>query len=424
MNAPAGPPLSVAQLEAWLVGSAWPLWRDHGVDHRRGGFHEALDPATLSCSVPFRRLRVLARQLYVFSCAAQYGLPGAEALVAFGLDILLRRARQPDGGYAWRFALDGSAIDQRRDLYDHAFVLFALASAAPVMEDPRLRTEALRLLSWLDTTMRHPSGGYCEARPDAGEPRRQNAHMHLLEATLAAWHAFGDALFLERADELVGLFLSRLYDPRTGTLPEFFSETLSALPFAQGNRIEPGHHAEWIGLLDWHRRSSLAAGRSVPAGLEDAAIALWSFAECFGAHPDHGAFVDGLDANGTVQAAGARLWPQTERLKAAALNLTDPQGLDRAVAALVPYLDHPVPGLWHERRTPGGPFAVEPVPASSLYHLTSGILFARRCARESHLNRKRPGSPPAFAEIVSGNLSRDARSPTNWLRPCRSPAKP
>jgi mannose/cellobiose epimerase-like protein (N-acyl-D-glucosamine 2-epimerase family) len=423
MNDSAGAPRSIAQLETWLVESAWPLWRDHGVDHRCGGFHEALDPTTLSYSAPFRRLRVLTRQIYVFSCAAQHGLPGAEALVAFGLDIL-RRARQPDGGYAWRFALNGSAIDQRRDLYDHAFVLFALASAASVAADPRIRTEALRLMAWLDTTMRHPAGGYREASPDVDEPRRQNAHMHLLEATLAAWDAFGDELFLDRADELVGLFLTRFYDSRTGALPEFFSETLSALPHAQGNRIEPGHHAEWIGLLDWQRRSSLAAGRSVPPGSEDAAIALWIFAERFGVHSGHGAFIDGLGADGGVQAAGARLWPQTERLKAAVLNLTDPQGLDRAVAALAPYLDHPVQGLWHERRTPEGPFAVEPVPASSLYHLTSGILFARRFARESELNQKRPGLPPAFDLVVSSNLSRDARSPTSWPQPCRSPAKP
>lgn len=368
---------SIGSLRQWLVEHAWPLWRDHGVDRQAGGFHEALDASTLTCPVQFRRLRVLTRQIHVFSCTARHGLDGADALVEFGLDFLLRRARQPDGAYAWRFALDGSVIDQRRDLYDHAFVLLALSSAATVMSKSRLRTEALGLMAWLDAHMKHPAGGYVEALPLANEPRRQNPHMHLLEATLAAWDAFEEPLFLDRADQLAGLFLERLFDRQTGALPEFFSESLSALPFDQGNQIEPGHHAEWIWLLDWHRRCLIEAGRAVPEQSELAASALQNFADRFGVNPTHGALVDAVSLDGRVLLAGARLWPQTERLKSDALRLSaTPEGLSQAVAAIAPYLDHSVKGLWYERRTPEGDFAQELVPASSLYHLTEGILFA------------------------------------------------
>lgn len=372
-------PGSAAALEAWLVEKAWPLWRDHGVDRDRGGFHEALDPVTLACPAVFRRLRVLARQTYVFAQAAERGLPGAQEIVACSLDRLLQVARQPDGGYAWRFALDGRVIDQRRDLYDHAFVMLALASAALVMPAPRLRREALRLIAWLDAHMRHPSGGYREALPPSPEPRRQNPHMHLLEATLAAWQAFGDDLFLDRADEIVALFLQRFVDARRGVLPEFFDEQLDAL--AIGNQAEPGHMAEWTSLLASYRHVSQQARREVPYATEEAGTVIWQFALRHGRHRGHGAFVDTLDCGGNVLSAGARLWPQTERLKAAALRNSEPGTLDAAIAALVPYLDHPVAGLWHERRLSDGRFLTEPIPASSLYHLTSGILFtARRIA--------------------------------------------
>jgi mannose/cellobiose epimerase-like protein (N-acyl-D-glucosamine 2-epimerase family) len=375
-------PSSVAALESWLTGIAWPFWRDYGLDRRRGGFHEALDPDTLTCSASFRRLRVLTRQIYVFSNAATLGLQGAPEIVASGLDRLLRQARQPDGGYAWRFDLDGRVIDQRRDLYDHAFVLLALASAAEIMPATHLRREALRLMAWLDAHMRHPAGGYREALPITGERRRQNAHMHLLEATLAAWHAFGDELFLDRADEIVALFLQSFFDPRRGTVPEFFTEELCPLPV--GNHVEAGHLAEWIALLDRHRLASSRAGRLIPEGSAPAAAALWRNAGQFGIHPKHGAFVDKLACDGRMLSTGARLWPQTERLKAAALNLhTAPEALDAAIAALAPYLDHPVSGLWHERRMPEGTFLAEPVPASSLYHLTSGILFLSSRAAET-----------------------------------------
>jgi mannose/cellobiose epimerase-like protein (N-acyl-D-glucosamine 2-epimerase family) len=375
-------PGSVAALESWLTETAWPFWRDHGFDRDRGGFHEALDPVTLACPVTYRRLRVLTRQIYVFSRAATRGLPGAQEIVACGLDRLMSQARQPEGGYAWRFGLDGRAVDQRRDLYDHAFVLLALASAADFAPFPRLHREALRLMIWLDDHMRHPAGGYRESFPVTDAPRCQNAHMHLLEATLAAFHTFGEDLFLDRADEIVALFLRRLFDPRHGTLPEFFSDNLQPLP--AGNHVEPGHLAEWIALLDRHRLASLRAGRRIPEGSAMAAAALWRFAKRFGIHPAHGAFVDKLACDGRTLAAGARLWPQTERLKAAVLDLdAGPAALDAAIAALAPYLDHPVDGLWHERKSPEGAFLTEPVPASSLYHLTSGILFLTSQAEQN-----------------------------------------
>jgi mannose-6-phosphate isomerase len=72
-----------------------------------------------------------------------------------------------------------------------------------------------------------------------------------------------------------------------------------------------------------------------------------------------------------VALPGARLWPQTERLKADAL---EDRAAPEARAALAAYLRPD--GLWHERRLPDGGFSQEPAPASSLYHLTCGILEA------------------------------------------------
>ena len=36
-------------LTNWLIHAAWPLWLEHGIDRRAGGFHEALDPAGYVC---------------------------------------------------------------------------------------------------------------------------------------------------------------------------------------------------------------------------------------------------------------------------------------------------------------------------------------------------------------------------------------
>ncbi|HEY8610740.1 MAG TPA: AGE family epimerase/isomerase [Roseomonas sp.] len=361
------------QAWTWLRDTTWPLWLEHGVDWPRRGFHESLALDGLRCPAPFRRLRVVARQVFVFAEAHAAGLPRAAEAVELGVDFLRNRARQADGGYAQRFGLDGAVLDPHRDLYDHAFVLLALASAARVLPAEPLRREALGLLAYLDSGFRHPQGGYVEGLPPA-LPRRQNPHMHLLEACLAAWEAFGEAVFLARAGELVELFLTRFLDPATGTLPEYFGETLEPLREEGRHEVEPGHHCEWVWLLDWQRR---AAGAT--EGAEAAASRLLAFVDRHGLNPALGTACDVVWSDGAVKEAGSRLWPQTERLKAEALRPdAAPEGLGRARNALWRHIAGAPPGLWFERLDPEGRPLAGPAPASSLYHLTAGILVARR----------------------------------------------
>lgn len=347
----------------WLAERAWPLWLSRGVDWERGGFHEYLPLDGRACDAPYRRLRVVARQIYVFSAAHRHGLPRAAAAVELGIDFLRRRAALPGGGYASRFDLDGRVTDARIDLYDHAFVLLALSAATAVLPAPALRPLALALDGFLDAALVHPAGGYAEGLPPS-LPRRQNPHMHLLEARLAAAEAFGDARFLAGAGALAELCHRRFLTPAGADalcLGEFYGEEWQPVPPLA---VEPGHHCEWVWLLARHAR---LAGRPVPPE----AAALHRFVERHGIGPQ-GALLDGVTREGAVAAPGARLWPQTERLKADALR--DPAA-PAARAALAAYLRPD--GLWHERRLADGSLSEEAAPASSLYHLTCGILEAR-----------------------------------------------
>lgn len=356
----------------WLTQSAWPLWLERGIDRARGGFNESLTLDDARSQATFRRLRVVARQVYVFSQAERRGLAGADEAVALGVQFLRAKAADGSGGYASRFDLDGKVIETPYDLYDHAFVMLALASAARLLPVEPLRRDALALMGFLDRAFAHPAGGYLESLPPA-LPRRQNPHMHLLEGCLAAAEAFGDAVFLDRADRLVGLFLERLFDHATGSLPEYFDDDLVAHAEAGRTLVEPGHHCEWIWLLDWHARVARGAGRTVPAAAAAAAAAMQGFVDRHGENPATGTLYDGVWSDGTLQAGGSRLWPQTERIKAERLR-SGPSRLDPAATALQGYLTPA--GLWHERRLADGSYSSEPAPASSLYHLTAGILFA------------------------------------------------
>jgi len=75
----------------------------------------------------------------------------------------------------------------------------------------------------------------------------------------------------------------------------------------------------------------------------------------------------------SVRDANARLWPQTERLKAALVLGTDAEALS-AAEGLAQYLATPARGVWRDKLRADGGFVDEPAPTTSLYHLMVAIL--------------------------------------------------
>jgi mannose-6-phosphate isomerase len=81
---------------------------------------------------------------------------------------------------------------------------------------------------------------------------------------------------------------------------------------------------------------------------------------------------------------GARLWAQTERIRACAraAALTGDGELwaatVQACGALEAFLDTPTPGLWRDWRGEAGAFREEAAPASSLYHIAGAMVELAR----------------------------------------------
>ena len=93
--------------------------------------------------------------------------------------------------------------------------------------------------------------------------------------------------------------------------------------------------------------------------------------------------IDALDDRLAVQSARARLWPQTERLKAALIlnGDTPPDHAAQALKGLQLYLEPT--GLWRDKQEPAGRFIDEPAPASSLYHIAAAWIQLRESLGES-----------------------------------------
>ncbi|MEW5685030.1 MAG: AGE family epimerase/isomerase [Pseudomonadota bacterium] len=363
-------PQAARDLDGWLRTAALPLWATVGVDPVNAGFREGLtwggEPHD-----PRRRTRVQARQAFVFASAAADGLPGPWARVAReGLDWFLARARRSDGLYASALDIDGAVIDPEPRLYEHAFVLLALAARHRLDPAGDAQAEALRVLEAL-SALRHPAGGFREADE---HPFQANAQMHVFEAARAWEAAGGEAAWAGLGDEMAELALSRFIDARTGALHEFFDDDWRPLT-GEAGLMEPGHHFEWAWLLEpWGAQRGDARARQ-------AARRLFAVGRT-GRDPARNVIQNAIHPDFSIRDAGARLWPQTEHLKAA-LILGEAEMALEAANGLAAYLDTPARGVWRERMREDGGFVEAHAPATSLYHLYLAIRELARFAGEA-----------------------------------------
>ncbi|KAK0360143.1 hypothetical protein LTR94_028463, partial [Friedmanniomyces endolithicus] len=280
-----------------------------------------------------RRTRVQARQVYVFAEAASLGWIEGEALARRGLEVLIRDNQRDDG--LWVSATDdaGAVTDPTPDLYDMAFVLFALAAAHRVLGDPRARPLALETLAAIDASMAAPHGGWNEALP-ARLPRRQNPHMHMLEAMLAWQATEPDPLFAVVARKALALRRERFWVD--GAIREYFTEDWAAHP-ELGHVIEPGHLEEWAWLLLQAQKLGLEPGAEVQAlALHRRAIEQGTL---------NGFMIREMDLSGAPIDAGRRLWGQTEALRTA-LAFCDAETGAWVARLFQTHLAAPTPGLW------------------------------------------------------------------------------
>lgn len=366
-----------AQAKAWLFEHALPLWWTAGYDANARCFHEriALDGAPVA-DLP-RRVRVQARQTVVYARAHDLGWngPWREAVEA-GAEVLLTRGLRADGGTRHLLSPTGQPHDERRDLYDLAFVLFALAEAGRVLQRADLIDAAQKLLAWAEANWSHPAGGFREGDVTPTPPRRQNPHMHMFEALLALYEASGDLNHLARATRIAQLFQTKFFDQRHGALPEYFDDAWR--PDADAI-VEPGHHFEWSWLL--HRYS--AFGGANPGDIPER---LRVHAEVYGVDRASGVTYDEIHIDGRPRTTSSRLWPHTERIKAniARYERTrDPVAAEAAAQAfdvLMSYCDTPTKGLWRDRRQSDGSFTEEAAPASSFYHVMFALFELIRVA--------------------------------------------
>jgi len=386
------------QLLGWLRDCALPLWSTYGVDLEGGGFFETLGfdrNGVLAASGSVRRGRVVARQIFAFDVGHRIGWrPGGVDPVAHGCDYLF--AHLPRGDGLFHTAVDAvthRAVDPF-SLYEHAFYLFVLARLAQTGARPDAPALALECLGQLRVQWGKAGGGFNESMPPT-LPLKSNPHMHLLEAALEWIEVGGGATqqpWIALARELVGLCLTYFVDASTGAVREYFNHDWRPAPGAAGRVVEPGHQFEWAWLLlRWAESGHVdAAARQA---VVNAALRLMEVGEHWGVDRHRGIAINEIRDDMHVNDSAAKIWPQTERLKAWCARLEHARSpgerelacrkIVEAGHGLQRYFRLERPGLWHEVWSADGSFAPGPSKASSFYHIVCAIDVLRRTAGSS-----------------------------------------
>ncbi|CAI8869870.1 AGE family epimerase/isomerase [Pseudomonas sp. IT-P4] len=350
-----------ASVQQHFLNVIVPLWQGPGWNADMALPYEALDAEHQPLPAQRYRAMACARQLYLF--AGLIGqVPGAEERAAALFRSMQRHFHDAEHG-GWFYSVDaqGAPLDQRKDLYTHAFILFACAHYWDKVREPLVESVLNASLEVVAQRFATDDGLY-EATLDRDwssldSGPLQNPLMHLAEAFLATLSVREDPDVKQALVELCTAMHARFIDPQHGVLMEKPLGTVD-------NWFEPGHQFEWYFLLE---SSALLRNSTLHADLQRA----FAFTEQMGVDQQTGAVRAMLDfaADSGVLDATQRIWAQAEYLRALTLRPDSEAAVLRQLRALQQRSLHA--GGWFECRDEYGEVSRRDMPSTTPYHLAT-----------------------------------------------------
>ena len=316
----------------WLISEALDLIAlfQRSALNPEGGFftldtNGAPNPPARADAGDVRQLHDTTRLVHCFAIAHLLGLPGAERFVDHGMRFLRSRHHDPaNGGYFWSVDDTGPA-DSSKQAYGHAFVILA-ASSAQIVGHPDAKAlfeDAMAVLErrFWDESVGATTEEYTADWQPLGDYRGQNSNMHLTEALMAAFEAFGDRRHLTMAERIAELVIDRHARAEGWRVPEHFTadwevdRDYAGDPMFRPSGTTPGHALEWSRLLVqlWE------SGQREKAWLLEAAEALFRSTVESAWDEAHGGFYYTLGWDDAPERTDRYWWPCAEGIGAAAV---------------------------------------------------------------------------------------------------------
>lgn len=338
-----------------------PLWQGPGWNAELALPYEALSPDHQPLPPQRYRAMACARQLYVFaSLIDDPAFPDADERAGALFRSLQRHFHDAEHG-GWFYSIDphGAPLDKRKDLYTHAFIIFACAHYWAKVREPLVESVLNAALQVVAEQFSDGNGLY-EASLDQdwsslGSGPLQNPLMHLAEAFLATLSVRDDAPVQAALLALADGMQQRFIEPVHNVM-------LEKPRGAVDNWFEPGHQFEWLFLL---ASSPLLRETALHGSLDRA----FDFAEQVGVDPQTGAVCGMLAPDGTLRDGTQRIWAQAEYLRALTLRADGAERVQRQLKALQQRFLYT--GGWYECRDGEGQVSREDMPSTTPYHLAT-----------------------------------------------------
>ncbi|WP_062378952.1 AGE family epimerase/isomerase [Pseudomonas abietaniphila] len=338
-----------------------PLWQGPGWNAEMALPFEALDAQHQPLPPQRYRAMACARQLFLFSSFIGHPqMLDADARAAALFRSLQRHFHDAEHG-GWFYSIDpqGAPLDRRKDLYTHAFIIFACAHYWAKVREPLVESVLNAALNVVAQRFADGDGLYesvlAEDWSSLNAGPLQNPLMHLAEAFLATLEVREDADTLAALDSLAEAMQRRFVDIEHGVMLE---KPLDAMD----NWSEPGHQFEWFYLLE---SSEHLRGTPLHGSLTTA----FAHAQAHGVDQTTGAVAAMLDVDGAVKDGTQRIWAQAEYLRALTLRPDSEELLARQLNALQQRFLHPTG--WNECLDSQGQISRSDMPSTTPYHLAT-----------------------------------------------------
>lgn len=335
-----------------------------------GGFHERLDKELNPIDLP-RRLLSQCRMLNVYSLGFTQNPERAHYLekINESFEFIKKNYFKPSvGGFIFSIHHDNKSESLHYDLYAHSFVILSFANYFKASKNLEALTLSRTCLYFILEQFSFKDGnGFYEALDENLTPiksiRRQNPHMHLLEACLEMHNTSKDDAYKIVAKDISNLFFDYFFDAKTQTLGEFFEDDLS--PHLQkGSQIETGHHGEWVWLLSSYKKII----KSNDKRLDETIKYLMDFVINKGVDFDKGGVFNIHERDGTILDHNKRIWTIFETYRACMI-MGDKKTAQFCLNTICEHYIDTQTGWWHELVDE----ALSPIsdfyPATTPYHI-------------------------------------------------------
>ncbi|MNO14571.1 Cellobiose 2-epimerase [compost metagenome] len=250
------------QLDQELKDNILRFWIDKSVDTKRGGFHGEIDQQLRVNENAEKSLVLNARILWTFSAAYRHYQNDSYLEIANEAYRYLIHyfTDKTYGGFYWMVDADGNPSQDKKQIYGHAFVIYALVEyylADQCQAALDLSIELYRLIEEHSYDKLHK--GYIEAvarnwkytgnlslsNKDLNEKKSMNTHLHVLEAYTNLYRVWQSPELTHSLSELIEVTMDQIVDHTTGHFLLFFDEEWNV----KSSHISYGHDIEGSWLL-------------------------------------------------------------------------------------------------------------------------------------------------------------------------------